>query len=48
MGISVIGGLLFSTVITMVIVPVIYRMFATKGERNKSKDVRAQFNFMDN
>jgi HAE1 family hydrophobic/amphiphilic exporter-1 len=48
MGISVIGGLLFSTVITMIIVPVIYRIFATKGERNKTKEVRAQFDFMDN
>ncbi len=48
MGISVIGGLLFSTFITMIIVPVIYRIFATKGERNKTKEVRAQFDFMNN
>jgi len=48
MGISVIGGLIFSTIITMIIVPVIYRLFAAKGERDKKKDVRNKFKFMDN
>jgi HAE1 family hydrophobic/amphiphilic exporter-1 len=47
MGISVIGGLIASTVITMVIVPVIYKMFATRGERDKQKQVRAQFSFLN-
>ncbi|MCK9256117.1 MAG: efflux RND transporter permease subunit [Bacteroidales bacterium] len=48
MGISVIGGLLFSTIITLVIVPVVYKMFAAKGERNKLKNVNKQFAFLDN
>lgn len=47
MGISVIGGLVASTVITMVIVPVIYRLFATRGERNKKKSVTDKYSFMD-
>ena len=48
MGISVIGGLIFSTVITMIIVPVVYRIFAAKGERNKKKDLDSKFLFLDN
>jgi HAE1 family hydrophobic/amphiphilic exporter-1 len=48
MGISVIGGLIFSTIITMVIVPVAYRMFAASGERDKQKAIREKFKFMDN
>jgi hydrophobic/amphiphilic exporter-1 (mainly G- bacteria), HAE1 family len=47
MGIAVIGGLTFSTVVTMVIVPVFYRMFAARGERDKQKQVRTKFRFMD-
>lgn len=47
MGISVIGGLIASTIITMIIVPVIYILFATKGERNKNEMVRSKFKFLD-
>ncbi|MCK9451822.1 MAG: efflux RND transporter permease subunit [Bacteroidales bacterium] len=47
MGISVIGGLVASTVITMIIVPVIYMLFAKKGERNKEELVRSKFKFLD-
>ncbi len=47
MGIAVIGGLVASTIITMIIVPVIYRIFGTKGERNKKQRVRAKFSFME-
>ena len=47
MGISVIGGLIFSTIITMIIVPVMYRYFAAKGERNKKMQIRKKFTFMD-
>ncbi len=47
MGIAVIGGLIFSTIITMVLVPVFYRVIAHSGERNKKKDVRSKFIFMD-
>ena len=35
MGISVIGGLIFSTIITMVIVPAVYRVIITRTERNQ-------------
>jgi HAE1 family hydrophobic/amphiphilic exporter-1 len=35
MGISVIGGLIFSTFITLVIVPVAYHLFTRKGKRKK-------------
>ncbi len=47
MGIAVIGGLIFSTLITMIIVPVMYRIFAAKGERDKKNAVRKKFVFMD-
>jgi HAE1 family hydrophobic/amphiphilic exporter-1 len=47
MGISVIGGLIFSTIITMVIVPVIYKSFAKKGERDVKEKIRRHFEFMD-
>ncbi len=47
MGISVIGGLLFSTLITMVIVPVMYRIFAKRGERKAAKRNEDLYNFMN-
>ena len=47
MGITVIGGLTFSTIVTMVVVPVMYGVFAHKGERNKKQKVEKQFHFMD-
>lgn len=47
MGIAVIGGLVFSTVVTLVLVPVIYAIFAKRGERNKSLSVYSEFSFMD-
>ncbi len=47
MGITVIGGLVVSTVITMVIVPVMYSVLAKHGERDKKKKVRAMFDFMN-
>jgi HAE1 family hydrophobic/amphiphilic exporter-1 len=37
MGISVIGGLIFSTLVTLVLVPVVYVIFARRGERDKKK-----------
>jgi HAE1 family hydrophobic/amphiphilic exporter-1 len=36
MGIAVIGGLVFSSFVTMVLVPVVYAMFVKRGERKKS------------
>lgn len=47
MGITVIGGLIFSTLVTMIIVPVMYALLASKGERRKKEKVRQQFVFMD-
>jgi hydrophobic/amphiphilic exporter-1 (mainly G- bacteria), HAE1 family len=47
MGITVIGGLAFSTVVTMIIVPVMYGLMAHRGERNSKKSVPRQFRFME-
>lgn len=47
MGISVIGGLTLSTIVTMIIVPVAYAIMAKRGERDKVKSVRKKFVFMD-
>ena len=47
MGISVIGGLIVSTFITMIIVPVVYRVFTKRGERNKKRARRSRYKFMD-
>jgi HAE1 family hydrophobic/amphiphilic exporter-1 len=35
MGVAIIGGLVFSTLVTLVLVPVVYAIFAKRGERNK-------------
>lgn len=48
MGIAVIGGLVFSTLVTLLVVPVIYASFSKRGERNKNKMLRAKFSFLDN
>jgi HAE1 family hydrophobic/amphiphilic exporter-1 len=46
MGITVIGGLTVSTLVTMVIIPVMYSVLAKHGERDKKQKVRKQFQFM--
>jgi HAE1 family hydrophobic/amphiphilic exporter-1 len=46
MGIAVIGGLVFSTLVTLVLVPVVYSVFARHGERNKSIAVYSGFDFI--
>ncbi|MDR2131479.1 MAG: efflux RND transporter permease subunit [Odoribacteraceae bacterium] len=46
MGIAIMGGLLFSTIITMVIVPVVYALMDRSGSRDKKKAQRKQFKFM--
>jgi len=48
MGITVIGGLIFSTLVTMVIVPVMYALLTTRQGRRKKEKVRKKFVFMDN
>ncbi len=47
MGITVIGGLIFSTVVTMVIVPLMYGVITRTGERNKKARLRKRFRFLD-
>jgi HAE1 family hydrophobic/amphiphilic exporter-1 len=47
MGITVIGGLVFSTLVTMVIVPVMYGLMAHHGERSKKRSVLKQIRFME-
>lgn len=46
MGITVIGGLIFSTIITMVIVPVMYSLLGRKGEIQKKKRLRKNMSFL--
>lgn len=47
MGVAVIGGLVFSTLVTLVLVPVVYAMFTKRGERNKNLAVYSEFDFMN-
>ncbi len=47
MGISVIGGLVFSTFVTLVLVPVIYAVFAKHGERNKHLAIYSELKFLN-
>ncbi|MDD4107233.1 MAG: efflux RND transporter permease subunit [Prolixibacteraceae bacterium] len=47
MGITVIGGLVFSTLVTMVIVPVMYGLLSHHGERNKKEKLTKHFHFME-
>jgi HAE1 family hydrophobic/amphiphilic exporter-1 len=47
MGIAVIGGLIFSTFVTLVLVPVIYALFSKRGERNKHLVEYKEMNFLN-
>jgi len=47
MGYVVIGGLLVSTLITLLVVPVMYAMMSKHSERNKEQEIRKSFVFMD-
>jgi len=46
MGVTIIGGMIFSTAVTLILVPVLYALSARHGERNKTNAVRKQFVFM--
>ncbi len=46
MGLVVIGGLLVSTFVTLIVVPVLYGIFNRKGEREKEAKRRKKFVFM--
>lgn len=47
MGLVVIGGLLVSTLVTLIIVPVLYAIFERKGDQAKLEKIRKNFVFMD-
>ena len=47
LGIVVIGGLLVSTFITLIIVPVVYGLISRSGELNKEEKQRKEFIFMN-
>ena len=46
MGIAVIGGMVFSTIITMIVIPAAYASMDKSGSRDKQKALRKQFKFM--
>jgi HAE1 family hydrophobic/amphiphilic exporter-1 len=47
MGVAVIGGLVFSTIVTLIIVPVVYSVFAKHGERNKKIAEYAEMTYLN-
>jgi HAE1 family hydrophobic/amphiphilic exporter-1 len=47
LGIVVIGGLTFATVVTLVVVPVLYAALSKRGERDKEAQLRKTFIFFD-
>jgi HAE1 family hydrophobic/amphiphilic exporter-1 len=47
MGIAVIGGLTFSTLITLLIVPIAYALMAKSGARDKKKKIQKEFSFIE-
>jgi len=47
MGIVVIGGLLVSTVVTLLVVPVLYAIMSKHGERDKEEEIHQSFIFYD-
>lgn len=47
MGISVIGGMVFSTIITMIIVPAAYAASNKRGNRKKDVEEKKSYHFMD-
>ena len=47
MGVAVIGGMVFSTIITMIIVPAVYAAMDKSGSRDKKKAIAKQYRFMN-
>ena len=45
-GAMIMGGLLVSTVVTLIVVPVLYAIMSRHGERDKDKKNRETFIFM--
>ena len=46
MGVAVIGGMIFSTIVTMLIIPAVYAVMDKSGSRDKSKSQSKQYKFM--
>lgn len=46
MGVAIIGGLVFSTMVTLVLVPVVYAIFAKHGERDKNLAVYSEMDLI--
>ncbi len=46
MGVVVIGGLLVSTIVTLIVVPLMYGIMSKHGERNKDEKTRKEFVFL--
>uniref|UniRef100_UPI0025B9BD78 efflux RND transporter permease subunit n=1 Tax=Marinilabilia sp. TaxID=2021252 RepID=UPI0025B9BD78 len=46
MGIVVIGGLLVSTIVTLIVVPLLYGIMSKHGERDKEEKTRKEFRFL--
>ena len=44
MGISVIGGLIFSTMVTLILIPVVYQMMLRRSEKRKKP---VEYDFMN-
>jgi HAE1 family hydrophobic/amphiphilic exporter-1 len=47
LGVAIVGGLTVSTIVTMILIPVLYSLMARHGERDKQEKVRKHFIFMD-
>ncbi|MBQ2509078.1 MAG: efflux RND transporter permease subunit [Bacteroidales bacterium] len=47
LGVVVIGGLLISTLVTLIVVPVLYAIFERHGDQEKLEKIRKNFVFMD-
>jgi HAE1 family hydrophobic/amphiphilic exporter-1 len=46
MGIVIIGGILASTLVTLIVVPILYSVMSRRGERDKEKGQRSKYVFM--
>jgi HAE1 family hydrophobic/amphiphilic exporter-1 len=46
MGVVVMGGLMFSTIVTLIVVPVLYGIMSRHGERDKEEKNRKEFFFL--
>lgn len=47
MGVVVIGGILVSTILTLILVPVLYSLMSRRGERDKAAETRKNFISLD-